>query len=45
MARRMGCFGIQMPAFDDHVKPEEIDALTAYVHWVRQHPRAAPPGG
>jgi mono/diheme cytochrome c family protein len=33
---------IQMPAFGHQIKPEEIDALTAYVHWVRQHPRAAP---
>src|SRR4029450_7912772 len=25
---------IQMPAFKDHLKPEEIDALIAYVRWL-----------
>ena len=25
---------IQMPAFKDHLKPEQIDALIAYVRWL-----------
>jgi mono/diheme cytochrome c family protein len=33
---------IQMPAFGDRIKPAELAALTAYVHWVREHPRTAP---
>ncbi|HVR09732.1 MAG TPA: c-type cytochrome [Thermoanaerobaculia bacterium] len=33
---------IQMPAFGDRIKPPELDALAAYVRWVRQHPRRAP---
>jgi len=33
---------IQMPAYGDRVKPAELEALVAYVHWVRQHPRTAP---
>jgi mono/diheme cytochrome c family protein len=33
---------VQMPAYGDRVKPAELDALVAYVHWVRQHPRTAP---
>jgi mono/diheme cytochrome c family protein len=36
---------IQMPAFGDRIKPEELDALASYVRWVRQHPRTAPPEG
>ncbi len=34
---------VQMPAFGNRIKPDELDALFAYVHWVRQHPRGAPP--
>jgi mono/diheme cytochrome c family protein len=33
---------VQMPAYGDRVKPAELDALAAYVRWVRQHPRTAP---
>ncbi len=33
---------IQMPAYGNRIKPAELDALAAYVHWVRQHPRRAP---
>jgi mono/diheme cytochrome c family protein len=33
---------IQMPAFGDRISPDELAALTAYVQWVRQHPRTAP---
>ncbi|HLX06696.1 MAG TPA: c-type cytochrome [Thermoanaerobaculia bacterium] len=35
---------IQMPAYANQVSPDELEALVAYVHWVRQHPRAAPAG-
>jgi mono/diheme cytochrome c family protein len=35
---------IQMPAFGDNLKPDELEALVAYVHWVREHPRTAPAG-
>jgi len=34
---------LQMPAFGKSLKPEELDSLVAFVHWVRQHPRVAPP--
>jgi len=34
---------IKMPAFGKSLAPGELDALTAYIHWVRQHPRTAPP--
>jgi mono/diheme cytochrome c family protein len=30
---------IRMPAYRDRVKPEEVDALLAYVAWLRKHPR------
>jgi len=30
---------LQMPAFGDRMKAEELDALLAYVKWVRAHPR------
>jgi mono/diheme cytochrome c family protein len=30
---------LQMPAFGDRMKAEELDALLAYVQWVRAHPR------
>jgi mono/diheme cytochrome c family protein len=33
---------VKMPAYGDRVKPAELDALSAYVHWVREHPRKAP---
>jgi mono/diheme cytochrome c family protein len=29
---------IVMPAYRAHLKPEEVDALLAYIHWLRQHP-------
>lgn len=35
---------IRMPAFGDRLRPDELDALVAYVHWVREHPRTPPPG-
>ena len=27
---------IQMPAYKDRLKPDEIDALVAYVRWLRE---------
>ncbi len=30
---------IRMPAFADRVSPSDLDALHAYVEWVRAHPR------
>jgi mono/diheme cytochrome c family protein len=30
---------IKMPAYHDRVKPPELEALLAYVNWVRGHPR------
>lgn len=33
---------IPMPAYGDRVTPEEIEALLAYVRWVRENPRGRP---
>ncbi|MEA2695177.1 MAG: hypothetical protein QOJ16_4564 [Acidobacteriota bacterium] len=30
---------VKMPAFGDRIKEEEVEALVAYVKWVRGHPR------
>lgn len=29
---------VGMPAYRGHLKGEEVDALLAYIHWLRQHP-------
>ncbi len=36
---------IHMPAFGLRVSDADLDALVAYVHWVRTHPRTGRAGG
>jgi mono/diheme cytochrome c family protein len=36
---------IHMPAFGPRVTDADLDALVAYVHWVRTHPRTGQVGG
>jgi mono/diheme cytochrome c family protein len=36
---------IHMPAFGPRVSDADLDALVAYVHWVRTHPRTGRVGG
>jgi mono/diheme cytochrome c family protein len=41
----LGSETIQMPAFGSHVSDADLEALVAYVHWVRRHPRTGRAGG
>jgi mono/diheme cytochrome c family protein len=36
---------VRMPAFGSHVSDADLEALVAYVHWVRRHPRTGRAGG
>jgi mono/diheme cytochrome c family protein len=35
---------LKMPAYEAHLEPGDLDALWAYVTWLRAHPAAARPG-
>ncbi|HEV7517049.1 MAG TPA: hypothetical protein VGR07_12180, partial [Thermoanaerobaculia bacterium] len=35
---------LKMPAFGERIKDEEVEALLAYVKWVRGHPRTGQSG-